>query len=377
MKLLFFALTLIILTACGQQPATPPLETPVPTIVSPTPVPTSTVIPATATPLPPEQTIAFFTPEQEVLESVIQSYFEIRYLAFNSLQLDGFGDLVSYRPDAKVFLDAELSKLAVRIKHTRLNNLRYAYYKYFLDYRNIVIDTSTQMVTISVIENNEVIHEISMQLEPLNPIVSRMANIEHTIVLRNEQGEWKIVSDYYDDQLWRMLRQTGKPTDEITDEMLRTAKAVPLSTQSMKAVITPEPAQLERWMEYENALAKKLMPLSPPEKVLCEWQLSGRSDQEVYVWAVCIETTPVVEISPFFFRTVSIPAVIHIGADGAVQNVEIPEYGLNYISDIRRIFPLDAQNGLADIGRMEAHLDLRREHPEVPPLIVLSSTPTP
>lgn len=370
---------LAFLVACVKQTVALPTETLVPTVVLPTFIPTSTFIPVTImpSPLPPQPTIAVFTPEQEILKSVIQSYFDIRYLAFNSLQLDGLGDLVSDEPDAKVFLDAELGKLAVRVKHIRLNNLRYADYKYFLDFRNIVVDESFQTTTILVVEENEVIYELSMRLDPVDPIVSHAYNIEHTIVLRKEQDQWKIVSDYYNDYLWRMLRQTGNSTDEVTDEMLRTIKAVPLPTQAMKAVIRPEPAELERWNEYENAVAKKLMPLAPPKKVLCEWELSGRSDQEVYVWAVCMETIPAVEISPFFFPVVSIPAVIHLGADGDVQNVEIPEYGLNYMSDILRMFPLDAQKGVVDIGRMEEHLDLRREHPEEPPLIVLNAIPTP
>jgi len=371
----FGIVLLVFLAACGKQTVVLPTKTPVPTTISPTPIPTSTFIPVTITPSPlPTQTkISFFIPEQEVLKTIIQAYFDIRYLAFNSLQLDGFGDLVSEEPDAKAFLDAELGKLAVEIKDTRLNNLRYAYYKYFLDFRSIVVDTSTQTVTISVIEENEVIHEISTQHDPIDPIVSHRFNLEHTIVLRNEQGQWKIVSDYYNDNLWRILRKPGMSTDE----KLKRNTAVSLPTQAMKTFTPLEAAQLARWMEYENALAKKLMPLSRPEEVLCEWELSGRANQEVYVWAVCTETAPVTEISLFFFRTASIPAVIHLGADGAVQKVEIPKYGSNYLSDIRRMFPMGAQKGVADIGRMEAHLDLRREHLEEPPLIVLLATPAP
>ena len=119
------------------------------------------------------------------------------------------------------------------------------------------------------------------------------------------------------------------------------------------------------------------MPLALPDKVLCEWELSGQSGQEVYVWAVCKETTPVAEISQYFFPVASVPAVIYLGADGTVQNVEIPEYGSNYLSDIRRMFPLDVQKRIADIGKMEDHIEWRRIHPEEPPLIVLSATSTP
>ncbi len=159
--------------------------------------------------------------------------------------------------------------------------------------------------------------------------------------------------------------------------MLKNIKAVPLPSQSTSIAITSNLTQLERWMEYENVLAKKLLPLSHPEEVICEWELLGRSNQDEYVWAVCTEIGPAVEISPFFFRTASIPVVIHLGANGAIQNTEIPKYGSGYLSDVRRLLPLYAQKIIADLGKMEEHLDLRRTHPTDPPLIVLSSTSTP
>jgi len=39
-------------------------------------------------------------------------------------------------------------------------------YKYSLDFRNIVVDSSVKMATVSVVENNEVIYEISVELNP-------------------------------------------------------------------------------------------------------------------------------------------------------------------------------------------------------------------
>ena len=169
--------------------------------------------------------------QQEELKSTVQSYFEIRYRALSVLYSDdfkknGFGNLVSDRADAKAFLNAELGKLAVQIKHAELNHLRYVEYKYFLDFRNIVVDTQTQLATVSLIEEHDVIDQISMELTPENPFVSHSYNLEHTIVLRKEQGQWKIVSDDYMDYLWRMLRQTGKSTDD----WLRNMKAAPRPT---------------------------------------------------------------------------------------------------------------------------------------------------
>jgi hypothetical protein len=161
--------------------------------------------------------------QQEEIKRVIQSYFEIRYRALNTLQLEGFGDLVSDSPEAKAFLDAELGKLAVEIKHAELNHLRYADYRYYLDFSNFTADNSSQIAMVSVVEEHDVIEEISMELDPEDPFVSHRYGLEHTIVLHKEQDQWKITSDYYNDYLWRMLRQTGRSTDEI----LRTLKASP------------------------------------------------------------------------------------------------------------------------------------------------------
>ena len=61
-------------------------------------------------------------------------------------------------------------------------------------------------------------------------MVSRTAGTEHTILAHKKHGEWKIISDTYNDDLWRMLRNAGKSTDEIlrtADEMIRTLEASP------------------------------------------------------------------------------------------------------------------------------------------------------
>jgi len=142
-------------------------------------------------------------------------------------------------------------------------------------------------------------------------------------------------------------------------------------------MITPDSIQVERWMEYESALAGTI--LKNVESVLCEWEILGRSDQEVYVWAVCTSTFSIGNSGLFYIA--EMPAVIHIGVDGAVQSVEIPGAGTQYASDIRRMFPLDAQekyfSKLINFQELTDHLKWRREHPEEPPLIVLSATPLP
>jgi hypothetical protein len=143
---------------------------------------------------------------------------------------------------------------------------------------------------------------------------------------------------------------------------------------TIEVAMTPEPVQLARWMEYQDALAQKFLPTVYSQgTVLCEWELLGQSGQDVYVWAFCQAVGPIPS-------AMSAPAVIYLGTDGAVQGVEIPGSGSLYASDVRRLFPSDAQEKifahLVDVNRMRRHIYFRLEHPE-PPLIVFSATSVP
>jgi len=159
----------------------------------------------------------------------------------------------------------------------------------------------------------------------------------------------------------------------------------PFPTQPIIPMITPDAIQVERWKEYEDALARTLLSFLPREEVICEWDILGRSDQKVYVWAVCTNiissgTSPISGTE--IFSSPSIPAVIHLGEDGSVQSVEIPGAGSYYARDISRMFPPDVQEEFNryHFGRareMLEHAAWRRTHPEEPPLIVLSVTPMP
>jgi hypothetical protein len=148
-------------------------------------------------------------------------------------------------------------------------------------------------------------------------------------------------------------------------------------------MITPDPLQAERWEEYEDALATaifspKYLPQSPIE-FLCEWEILGQVEQEVYVWATCMSTFEIEGLGIPYHG--GMPAVIHISADGTIQNVETPGGGSDYASDIREMFPPAAQekyfNRLINFQALTDHLQWRLEHLGEPPLVVLSITPTP
>lgn len=167
------------------------------------------------------------------------------------------------------------------------------------------------------------------------------------------------------------------PTPIITlTPIPATEFSTPLPTQPTLAFITPDAIQVERWREYEVALAQGILPMFPFESILCEWDILGRSGQEVYVWALCAFPNKGDDMRP---------VVIHLEADGSIRGVEIPKRGSS--SDISRMFPEEVQakfslytgNSLFD-GRLKEmlnHLIYRETHPEEPPLVVLLATWTP
>ena len=175
------------------------------------------------------------------------------------------------------------------------------------------------------------------------------------------------------------IPKTISPTTPPTSTLIPiTITPSPLPTQPTIPIITPDPIQVERWKEYEKALAMKLLPPNSLQgEVLCEWELLGRTDQSIYLWAFC-QSPPYSEDLPPSIA--SIPAVIHLGTDGSVQSVDIPGSGSAYARDVRQMFPTDIQSLIfsnsVDTISMEAHIDLRRKNLG-PPLIVLSVTPMP
>lgn len=142
-----------------------------------------------------------------------------------------------------------------------------------------------------------------------------------------------------------------------------------MPAQPTFAAITPDAIQVKGWKEYQSALAKSFS-FSQSELALCEWDILGQINQEVYVWAVC---------ESLGGSSVSAPAVIHLGADGSIQNVDNPKH---WNSDIPRMFPTDIQKKFdyyrfGRANELMAHIAWRRKHPDEPLLVVLLATPAP
>ncbi len=149
--------------------------------------------------------------------------------------------------------------------------------------------------------------------------------------------------------------------------------------------MTPDPTQVEGWKEYQTELAKVLLYDYGPDAykdAVCEWDILGSSEQEVYVWAWCVRTPP------FDGHGSSGPAVIYLHEDKSIEHVEVPGHGSTAEANFQKMFPEDIREKLelyyfnvcVYCGRPEElriHLLSRQTHPEEPPLIVLGVTPMP
>lgn len=151
-----------------------------------------------------------------------------------------------------------------------------------------------------------------------------------------------------------------------------------LPVQSLYISFTASPEQIIKWREYEYALASRLLFLHPPEDIICEWEILGQVDEEIYVWAYCLGLPPS-GMSENYAPAASIPAVIHINLGGSIQSVELPrDQWDSYAEGIQNIFPNDLHEKIfkqeINITELISHAKLRRANPS-PPLIIQLSTP--
>jgi hypothetical protein len=153
--------------------------------------------------------------EENAIREVVQSYFDQRYSSRAVNQIKDFHGLTDGSAQAESFLKSETDKLEIEIHNAKLHYLGYTQYKFTLDFNDIWIDRDNQTATVSVTEGHDVVFELSEMISKTEPIVSKMRNLEHTILLKKTQNDWKIVADDYEDYLWRMLRATNLSKDEL------------------------------------------------------------------------------------------------------------------------------------------------------------------
>ncbi|MBN1148415.1 MAG: amidase domain-containing protein, partial [Anaerolineales bacterium] len=159
---------------------------------------------------------------------------EARYSSISTLQLGNFNGLIDESLDGNTFLRSELDKLDIEIAHAKLHGLKYSQYKYFLDFREISIDTLSQTANVSVVEGHDVVFEIT------DPVVSSMRNLHHSIALRKDNGAWKIVSDAYVDYLWNIIKTTGLSKQELIQIITESKSLITSDNEPQDAVIDPQ-----------------------------------------------------------------------------------------------------------------------------------------
>ncbi len=197
--------------------------------------------------------------------------------------------------------------------------------------------------------------------------------------------------------LTQSLLPTPTPTATATIEFIL---PTPYPTQPHPPIFTPDATQVERWKEYQAELSKIVLSSNLElgndpatyENALCEWDILGQSSQAVYVYVVCV-----IAKGNGGMRT---PAIIYLEKDGSIQKVQLPEskdtnsemfdyasfpiyvqekfcyYFDPFPSDLPPC-PFSSTYPRPRLDKLYAHLEYRKAHPEEPPLIVLSATPTP
>ena len=347
MKHLFLIILLSTLSACGGQTVVPPTETSIPTVASPTSVPTSTSIPVTVTPspLPTEPVFPVITPDPIQIE---------RWKEYEDALAKTFFPY-SLRPQ-EVVCEWEI------LGQTNEEVYVWAYCAgiYSVEPSQASIPAVIHIRTDGSVQSAEIPGSGSSY----GVDIRRMFPLEVQERIFGRLIHFQVLAD-------RLRWRRGHPEEPpwIVHNSLPTQ-----STQSVIPVITPEPMEVERWIEYQTALASSFLSYLPPEAVICEWEILGRSSKKVYVWAICIEASSVGSLEGL--------AVIHIAEDGYVYTAETAGIGgMGFPSDIERLFPLDVQeryySGLIHFQELVDHLRWRQKHREEPPLIVLSANRTP
>jgi hypothetical protein len=139
----------------------------------------------------------------------------------------------------------------------------------------------------------------------------------------------------------------------------------------LTATTYPTPTDIPRWQLYEAALLEAT--IGEDKEGLCEWTILGVTGNEVYVYTLCQATGRIK-------TAMSVPAVVYLRENGAIEGVLIPRPGIDYPKDVESLFPPEVQDII--YGRKSGgiasseHLRARIEN-SGPPLIVVLGTPMP
>jgi hypothetical protein len=403
---LVFAFLAILLASCAPaimpvptQTSIAPMPTYTPAPQGPTFTPTVEVIPVTVTPspLPTQPTIPILTPDATQVQHWKEYQAELAkvYLSFDPDHPEGFdpeayetaicewdilgqsgqemyiwadcisADGLDLRTNpAVIYLELDGTIRKVNIQRFKYNLDRTLTY----DLHLFPIDVQEKLCLYYffgiVPQCNDIVSNYTPHMGPFEYPPSR----ESVLILHLEYRR----KSHADGPPLVVLSAT--PIPEFTPVI---ATVMPIQTPI--SIITPDAVQVERWKEYQTELIKAVLSGYDPASydfALCEWDILGRSSQEVYVWAYC---------AIHGGAGASRPSVIYLKTDGSIRNVRVAEYtGSSF--DLG-LFPADVQekrglytgNSLFNgrIREMINHIDYRETHPDEPPLVVLSATSMP
>lgn len=374
---------LVFLVACGNEPVALPTETPIQTVVSPTPIPTSTLIPATefSTPLPPQPTIAFITPDASQVERWKEYEDELAKLVLSNSGADfpRYEDAlcewdVLGRSGQDIYVWAECS----------------------------VPGSGGRGPAVIYLEEDGSIRDVKYAF----PSPSRDVAISRLFPEDIQAKIYTYFSSEWQQELQRHLTYRLTHPEEPPLVILSATldgTSTPYPTHPIIAVFTPDAIQVERWKEYQTELARVILAANPeigndPEiykTALCEWDILGQSGQEVYVYSVCVGVTANGN------RDMRKPAIIYLEPNGSIQNAKIPEpkgpdsemfnydpfpkdvqekfcyYFDPFPSDLPQCpYPYLSGSPRPRVDEMYAHIRYRMDHPGEPPLVVPSIMPT-
>lgn len=185
------------------------------------------------------------TPDEKAIMSLIDAYFAQRYeLLSSKTPKAAKPDLSRYTAKSirtQAFILAEQDKLQLELAHAQHEGLTFHKVDYTLEYQSITVDETNQSARVVLIEGYDAIFESSFQLDPKDPPVTEMRNLEHVILLQKTAGKWGIVSDDYLDYLWRVIEYSGAPKEKLLQLILDPIAdpEAPLSTADPKST-TPQ-----------------------------------------------------------------------------------------------------------------------------------------
>ncbi len=147
--------------------------------------------------------------DEQQIKQVINNYFEARYQSFKTLQLSDFAALLISNNDNQ----KEIEKLDLNIYQHKVNQLKYQQYTYYLDFGEMSFDSTSALVNIKVTEGSDVLY-VNM-----SPEMTKMRGLEHIVILQKVNGNWKIYSDKYEDDFWKMMRSSNSTNIQLRSQI--------------------------------------------------------------------------------------------------------------------------------------------------------------